>query len=172
MNQLTLIASLSFTCLLLHCPTLTNAAADDDSSRPLIDQISERIRLLERDFELLIRQFSRTVLGMDVHSTSARHVESAAAAAAAAAAASAAAGVEPKHVQRLQSIEGRADPAAGSTDTRVPTVIPGMGVLSNWSTGGNPLAVLQQLLMGILAQFQSLLRTLTSLPGSEILGRR
>ena len=134
-------------CVVTSACLLTLVHAEE---RPLVDQIAERVRLLEREFELIIRQFSRTVLGMDVHGGNVVNRSPAAA----------------------SSLTARADPAAGNGIQGVPIAIPGMDVLTQLaSSGGNPLAVLQQLFMGIVMQFQSILRTLTSLPGSEILGR-
>lgn len=118
-------------------------------ARPLIEQIFEHIRLFERDLELMVRQFSRTVLGMNVHGRQ----------------------------SASSPIKLHADPATIDTGINgLPTSLPGMESvtqLTGMTTAGgtNPLAVLQQLFMGIIMQFQSLIRTLTAIPGTEILGR-
>lgn len=117
-------------------------------SRPMIDQITERVILMERDFELVVRQFYRTVLGMDVHKSNILNQSPGA------------------------SRTARADPSASNGIQVLPTAIPGMDMVTQLASSGvNPVAVMQQLFMGIIMQFQSILRTLTSLPGSEILGR-
>lgn len=129
---------------------VTGTSGQSVESRSPIEQITERIRLVEREFELIIRQFSRTVLGLNVHQSQM------------------AANRSPG-----RSLEERADRAATNTDSAVPSVIPGMGVLSQLTStvNRNPIVLLQQLFMGILLQFQSVMRTLTSLPGSQVLGR-
>lgn len=144
------------TSSLLAAAFLLEVAQAED--RPILDQLAERLRLIERDFELMISQFGRTVLGMDVHNVGSNVLNQSPPFSAA--------------YYQQQQRTGRADPAADNSNQVLPIAIPGMDTVTQLaSTGGNPLAILQQLFMGILMQFQSILRTLTSLPGSEILGR-
>lgn len=154
LRAITILTALAGLVLL----TTAAAAADEQEwqkpQRSPIEQITERIRLLEREFELIIRQFSRTVLGLNVHQGHMMVNRS------------------PTGDQAVR-LEERADPAAANTDSNVPSVIPGMEILSQLASASsrNPIALLQQLLTTIMLQFQALMRTLTSLPGSEVLGR-
>lgn len=140
--------------------TLTSA-----EQRPVMVQVLDRIRILEKEFELIVRQFSRTVFGANVHTSQLNGVA---------------------NHQPLNDRTGRSDPENPSFSLSLPAAIPGMSLLSQLGSDmqrsepntvnrqsdliSNPFQVLQELIMNIMMQFQAIIRTLTALPGSEILG--